>query len=62
MTKKAYITPVIEEMAGEPECLLAYSLTSTTEGIKTDSTPDEDLTDNRSRQLNVWDDGTGEGW
>ena len=62
MKKKAYITPGTTVMTEEPESLLAYSLTSTTEGIKTDSTHDEDLTDNRSRQLNVWDDGTGEGW
>ena len=62
MKKKAYITPGTTVMTEEPECLLAYSLTSTSEGIKTDENSDMSNDDNRSRQLNVWDDGTGEGW
>ena len=62
MKKKAYITPGTTVMTEEPECLLAYSLTSTSEGIKTDENSDYSNDDNRSRQLNVWDDGTGEGW
>ena len=61
--KKAYITPGIEEMAAEPESLLAYSLTSTTEGINTDENPDMTNDDNRSRTFKAWeDDDLGDGF
>ena len=56
MTKKAYITPVIEEMAGEPESLM-FTASAGGEGIKTDDTPDTSGGDNRSRSgFNIWDD------
>ena len=57
MKKKAYIIPGITVMSEEPESLLAYSLTSTTEGINTDENPDTSNDDNRSRgTYTIWED------
>jgi hypothetical protein len=56
MTKKAYITPVIEEMAGEPEILM-FTASAGGEGISSDPNADTSNDDNRSRSgFNIWDD------
>ena len=61
MKKKAYITPGTTVMTEEPESLMLV-VSAGNDNIKSDDTPDDSGDDNRSRQLNVWDDGTGEGW
>ena len=61
MKKKAYITPGTTVMTEEPECLMLV-VSAGNDNIKSDDTPDTGYDDNRSRQLNVWDDGTGEEW